>query len=123
MPRRMQVNPDQNRQGNLDKTGEDRRWILLEYGGNHEPEYGQHDRESHEKDKEEKQSSSLVSTRPAMSPTVWPRFLMETTSDPKSCTAPISIDPNSTQSKAGTHPQITATAGPTIGPVPAIEVK
>ena len=33
------------------------------------------------------------------------------------------MEPNSTHSRAGTHPQITASAGPTIGPVPAMEVK
>ena len=64
-----------------------------------------------------------ASTRPAMSPTVWPRLRMETTSEPKSCTAPIRMEPNKTQRRAGTHPQMTASAGPTIGPVPAIEVK
>ena len=58
-----------------------------------------------------------------MSPTVWPRLRSETTNDPRSCTAPIKIDPNTTQTKAGTQPHITARAGPTIGPVPAIDVK
>ena len=62
-------------------------------------------------------------TLPATSPTVCPRFLRETTRAPKSCTAPINIEPKITQRSAGTHPQITASAGPTIGPVPAIEVK
>ena len=33
------------------------------------------------------------------------------------------IDPNNTQSRAGNQPQITAKAGPTMGPVPAIDVK
>ncbi len=60
---------------------------------------------------------------PAMSPTVCPLFLIETTSAPKSCTAPMKIDPSKTQTRAGTQPHITAIAGPTIGPVPAIEVK
>jgi hypothetical protein len=58
-----------------------------------------------------------------MSPTVWPRFRIETTSAPKSCTAPIRIDPKKTHKSAGSHPHMTAIAGPTIGPVPAIDVK
>ena len=58
-----------------------------------------------------------------MSPTVWPLLRIETTSAPKSWTAPMKIDPKTTQSNAGTQPHITAIAGPTIGPVPAIEVK
>ncbi len=33
------------------------------------------------------------------------------------------IDPNTTQSNAGSQPQNTAIAGPTIGPVPAMLVK
>ena len=65
----------------------------------------------------------LFSTRPAMSPTVCPLLRSETTSAPKSCTAPMKIEPNTTHSSAGSQPHITAIAGPTIGPVPAIEVK
>ena len=42
---------------------------------------------------------------------------------PKSCTAPIKIDPKTTQRSAGTQPHMMAMAGPTIGPVPAMEVK
>ena len=57
-----------------------------------------------------------ASTRPAMSPTVWPRLRIETTSEPKSCTAPIRMEPKSTQRSAGTQPQMTASAGPTNGP-------
>ncbi len=64
-----------------------------------------------------------LSSRPAISPTVWPRFRSDTTSAPKSCTAPTKIEPKSTHSSAGSQPQITAMAGPTIGPVPAIDVK
>ena len=33
------------------------------------------------------------------------------------------IEPNTTHSRAGTHPHMMAMAGPTMGPVPAIEVK
>ncbi len=33
------------------------------------------------------------------------------------------IDPKRTQSRAGSQPQKTAIAGPTIGPVPAMLVK
>ena len=65
----------------------------------------------------------LLSTRPAMSPTVWPLLRRLTTSAPKSCTAPMKIEPSTTQSNAGTQPHMMAIAGPTIGPVPAIEVK
>ena len=61
--------------------------------------------------------------RPAISPTVWPRFRSDTTNAPKSCTAPIKIEPKNTQIRAGSQPQKTATAGPTIGPVPAMLVK
>ena len=63
------------------------------------------------------------STRPEISPTVCPLLRIEMTSAPKSCTAPMKIDPNNTHSSAGSQPQITASAGPTMGPVPAIEVK
>jgi len=62
-------------------------------------------------------------TRPAMSPTVWPRLRRLTTSEPKSCTAPMKMDPNNTQHNAGTQPHIIAMAGPTMGPVPAMLVK
>ena len=51
-----------------------------------------------------------------------PLFLMDTTSAPKSWTAPITMEPMSIHSIAGTQPQIIPIAGPTIGPVPAIEV-
>ena len=57
------------------------------------------------------------------SPRDFPFPRREITRAPKSCTAPIKIDPKNTQIKAGTHPQIRAIAGPTIGPNPAIEVK
>ena len=63
------------------------------------------------------------STRPAMSPMVCPRFRRLMTKAPKSCTAPMKIDPNSTHIKAGTQPHMMAIAGPTIGPVPAMLVK
>ena len=65
----------------------------------------------------------LFSKRPAMSPTVWPLLRRLTTKAPKSCTAPMRMEPNTTQSSAGTQPHMIAIAGPTIGPVPAIEVK
>ena len=48
---------------------------------------------------------------------------MDTTSAPKSWTAPTRIDPSKTQTRAGSQPHITAIAGPTIGPVPAMDVK
>ena len=64
-----------------------------------------------------------VMTLPAMSPTVCPLFLSETTRAPKSWTAPMKMEPNNTQRSAGTQPHMTARAGPTMGPVPAMEVK
>ena len=64
-----------------------------------------------------------VIRRPATSPIDWPRFRRLTTNDPKSWTAPMKIEPSTTQRSAGSQPQKTAIAGPTIGPVPAIEVK
>ena len=54
-------------------------------------------------------------------PTDTPRARMEMTSAPKSCTAPMKRVPRTTHSIAGTHPQITAIAGPNIGESPAIE--
>ncbi len=57
------------------------------------------------------------------SPMERPRLRAETTSAPKSCTAPIKIDPRTTHRSAGSQPQITAMAGPTIGAAPAIDVK
>ena len=52
-----------------------------------------------------------------------PLFLIEIMREPKSCTAPIKILPTNTKINAGNHPQIMAIAGPTMGPVPAIDVK
>ena len=73
---------------------------------------------------ERKSSRALgASTLPATSPTVCPRLRIDITREPKSCTAPIKIDPKMTQRSAGSQPHTTARAGPTIGPVPAIEVK
>jgi len=60
---------------------------------------------------------------PAMSAIDFPRLRIERISTPKSWTAPINMLPKNIQIMAGTHPQITAIAGPTIGPVPAIEAK
>ncbi len=42
---------------------------------------------------------------------------------PKSCTAPAKIVPTTTHRNAGSHPQMTAIAGPTIGAAPATDVK
>ena len=41
----------------------------------------------------------------------------------KSCTAPAKTVPSTTHRKAGSQPQITAIAGPTIGAAPATDVK
>lgn len=56
-------------------------------------------------------------------PMFWARFLTETTMEPKSCTPAAKTVPSTTHSKAGTHPQKTAMAGPTIGAAPATDVK
>ena len=42
---------------------------------------------------------------------------------PKSCTPAKNTVPSTTHTKAGTHPQITAMAGPMMGAAPATEVK
>lgn len=60
---------------------------------------------------------------PAMSPMERPWFRKEITIEPKSCTAPMKMEPIRIQTSAGTQPQMMAMAGPTIGPVPVIEVK
>ena len=65
----------------------------------------------------------LLISLPAICPSVRPSFRMDTTSAPKSCTAPMKIDPSTTHSSAGSQPQNTAIAGPTMGPVPAMLVK
>ena len=80
------------------------------------------------------QMSSEITTRKSVrmrGPTTWPatspierppwRVLM--TSAEKSWAAPMKIVPMETQSSAGSQPQITAMAGPTIGAAPAIEAK
>jgi len=58
----------------------------------------------------------------ATSDKLLPSFRSDTINAPKSCTAPIKIEPKNTQIIAGSQPQIIPMAGPTIGPVPAIEV-
>ena len=50
-----------------------------------------------------------------------PLARMDTTNALKSCTQPTSTAPSTTQSIAGTQPQITATAGPSIGARPVID--
>jgi hypothetical protein len=52
-----------------------------------------------------------------------PSLRMEIINALKSCTAPMITEPRKTQRMAGSQPHIIAIAGPTIGPVPAIEVK
>ena len=54
-------------------------------------------------------------------PMLIPRWRIEMTSAPKSCTAPMKSVPRTTQSMPGSQPQITAMAGPSIGAKPAIE--
>ena len=62
-------------------------------------------------------------TRPAISPMEWPRLRRLITRAEKSWTAPIITVPTVTHSRAGSQPQITAMAGPTMGAAPAMEVK
>ena len=50
-----------------------------------------------------------------------PRLRIDTTSAPKSWTAPMNSVPNTTHSIPGSQPQITAMAGPSMGASPAIE--
>jgi hypothetical protein len=53
-----------------------------------------------------------------------PPSLTEVINEPKSCTPPMNIVPNTTQNIAGNQPhKITAITGPIIGPAPAIEAK
>ena len=53
----------------------------------------------------------------------FPSLRIEMTRQEKSCTAPMKMEPKKTHNIAGTQPQMIPIAGPTIGPVPAIEVK
>ena len=50
-----------------------------------------------------------------------PWFLMEMIRAPKSCTPPMMMEPTKIQIMAGSHPQMMAIAGPTMGPVPAMD--
>ena len=54
-------------------------------------------------------------------PTDIPRARMEMTRAPKSWTAPIKSVPRTTHNMAGTQPQMTAMAGPSIGDNPVQE--
>ena len=69
--------------------------------------------------------NSSLARRPMMSsairPIDLPRARMLRTSAEKSCTAPMKTAPRTTQTNAGTQPQMTAIAGPSIGASPAIE--
>ena len=56
-------------------------------------------------------------------PMDWPRLRTDAHSEPRSCMPAKKTVPRVTQRKAGSQPQITATAGPTIGAAPATEVK
>ena len=77
-----------------------------------------------------KKITSMKSTRPR-SPTIFPASVpiefalwrVEIHSVPKSCTAPAKMVPSTTHRNAGSHPQMTAIAGPTMGAAPATEVK
>lgn len=64
---------------------------------------------------------------PTTSPATWPmdrpRWRALITRVEKSCTAPMKSVPSETQTSAGSQPQITAMAGPTMGAAPAMEAK
>ena len=54
---------------------------------------------------------------------VCPLFLVEAHREPRSCIPAKKTVPIVTQRNAGSHPQIIAMAGPTMGAAPATEVK
>ena len=62
-------------------------------------------------------------TPSATLPIDMPRARMLTTRAPKSWTQPTKIAPKTTHRVAGSQPQITATAGPSIGDRPVIEAQ
>ena len=57
----------------------------------------------------------------AMAPMERPLARAETTRAPKSWTQPTKMAPPTTQSMAGSQPQITAMAGPSMGDSPVME--
>ena len=59
----------------------------------------------------------------ATSATERPFERTDTTSAEKSCTHPTRIAPSTTHASAGPQPQMTATAGPSIGARPVIDAK
>src|SRR5690625_7875785 len=61
--------------------------------------------------------------RPESVPIERPLCLAEAQRAPKSCIPAKKTVPSVTHKNAGNHPQITATAGPTIGAAPATDVK
>jgi hypothetical protein len=61
-------------------------------------------------------------TPPVMSPIERPRFRRLIASAAMSWTAPMNSVPSATQRRAGSQPQMTASAGPTMGAAPAIDV-
>ena len=54
--------------------------------------------------KRNKSLTRLLIMSPAISPIERPWLRKDTTSAPKSCTAPMKIEPTTTQIKAGSHP-------------------
>ena len=62
-------------------------------------------------------------TPSATLPTDCPRARIDTTRAEKSWTHPTRTAPRTTHSIAGPHPQMTATAGPSIGASPVIEAQ
>ena len=64
-----------------------------------------------------------LTTRPAMAPIDRPRLRTLAHTADMSCTPAMKMVPHTTQTKAGSQPQMTAMAGPTMGAAPATEVK
>ena len=62
-------------------------------------------------------------TCPAISPIDLPLWRKLMTRAEKSCIAPMNTVPTQIQMSAGSQPQITAIAGPTMGAAPAIDAK
>ena len=108
----------------LHHARKDRRRVLLEDRRNDQTKNRQNHRKGHEQDEQEKQTHAFVEQPSRDVTDGLPVVVFQTDHQgSKSCTAPIRIEPKTTQSRAGTQPHMMAMAGPTIGPVPAIEVK
>src|SRR5690606_16951027 len=70
-----------------------------------------------------KPTARLPMTDWVMEPMDCPRFRADAHSVPKSCIPAKKMVPNTTHNSAGSQPQMTAIAGPTMGAAPATELK